>query len=339
MRRRETRGPGLELLAARLCILLFALGGFGGCGGEQREPDAGLLRLADANGRPELHTVKVGALPIADLKQLFVADAKGFLRQEGLKVDITHFAGGAAIVPAVESGSVDLGWSNSVSLLQARARGLDFRFFAGGVYQGPGHWTSALMVPENSPIRRAEQLQGRTVALNTLANINELVLRAYLDRAGTEPEGAQPLEVPFPDQPAALGTDRVDAALPSEPFVTAARQGGARVIDASPFSAIGERPFVAAFFAKTDWLREHPNTAAAFRRAVEKATRYWNDHPQERAAIIARYTEVPAALGERMTYGEPRTSIPEGDIQRLIELSHKYGLLPRTFDARDVLAR
>jgi NitT/TauT family transport system substrate-binding protein len=322
--------------AALLCILL--LGASGGCGDEPVR-DAGLLRLPDASGRPELRTLKVGALPIADLKQLFVADAKGFFRQEGLEVDITHFEGGAAIVPAVESGSVDLGWSNSASMLQARARGLDFRFFAGGVYQGPGHWTSALMVPESSPLRSAAQLQGRTVALNTLANINELVLRAYLDRAGIEPEAAKPLEVPFPDQPVALDAGRVDAALPSEPFVTAARRSGARVLDARPFAAIGKRPFVAAFFAKTDWLREHPNTVAAFRRAVGKATRYWDGHPQERAAIIARYTELPAALGERMTYGEPRTSIAEADIQRLIELSHRYGLLSRTFDAREVLAR
>jgi len=328
-----------RIQATRLCtLLLLALGALGGCGDDQ-DGDAGLTRLADANGRPELRTLKIGALPIADLKQLFVADAKGFFRQEGLEVEIAYFEGGAAIVPAVEGGSVDLGWSNSVSLLQARASGLDFRFFAGGVYQGPGHWTSALMVPERSSIRRAEQLQGRTVGLNTLSNINELVLRAYLDRAGTEPEAAEPLEVPFPDQPAALAAGRVDAALPVEPFVTAARRSGARVIDARPFSAIGERPFVAAFFAKTDWLREHPNTAAAFRRAVDKATRYWDDHPEERAAIIARYTEVPVALGERMIYGEPRTSIAEGDIQRLIELSHTYGLLPRTFDAREVLAR
>jgi NitT/TauT family transport system substrate-binding protein len=310
-----------------------------GCGGGGAEGGGGVQRLAVTGGEPEIHKLKVGALPITDLKQLFVADAKGFFRQEGLEVEMQNFEGGPAVAAAVQSGSVDIGWSNSVSILQARARGLEFRFFAGGLYQGPGHWTSAIVVPENSPIRRPEQLRGRTVAMNTLANINELVMRAYLDHAGVEPDAYELLEIPFPDQPAALAADRVDAALPTEPFVTAAKQQGARVIEAKPFAAIGSQPFVAAFFATDDWLRTNPNTAAAFRRAVNNATRYWNDHPEQRAGIIARYTEVPIALARRVTYGEPRVWIGAQDVQRQIELSHRYGLIPHTFDERQVLAR
>jgi threonine dehydrogenase-like Zn-dependent dehydrogenase/ABC-type nitrate/sulfonate/bicarbonate transport system substrate-binding protein len=320
-------------------MLLLAIVGFAACGDGERERDAGLQRLADATGRPEIHKLEVGALPITDLKQLYVADAKGFFAQERLEVEIENFEGGAAIAAAVESGSVDLGWSNSISILQARQRGLGFRFFAGGLYQGPGHWTSAIMVPEDSPIQRPEQLRGRSVAMNTVGNINELVMRAYLDGAGVEPDAYELLEVPFPDQPAALDAGRVDAALPTEPFVTVAEEDGARVLEAKPFRAIGSHPFVAAFFATDRWLGENPNTAAAFRRAVNKATAYWNDHPDERAEIISRYTRVPAAVAEKIALGEPRTEISQGDLQRQIELSHKYGLIPKTFDAAEVLAR
>jgi NitT/TauT family transport system substrate-binding protein len=315
-------------------ILMLAVIGFAACGGDERERSAGPHRLADRSGRPEIDRLKVGAVPITDLKQLFVADAKGFFAQEGLEVEIENFEGGAAIAAAVESGS-----SNSISILQARAQGLEFRFFAGGLYQGPGHWTSAIMVPEDSPIQRPEQLQGRSVAMNTVGNINELVMRAYLDGAGVEPDAYELLEVPFPDQPAALEAGRVDAALPTEPFVTVAQDDGARVIEATPFRAIGSHPFVAAFFTTDEWLGENPNTAAAFRRAVNKATVYWNDHPDERAKIISRYTQVPAAVAEKIALGEPRTEISHADLQRQIELSHKYGLIPKTFDAAEVLAR
>ena len=322
-----------------IAVLAVAMVAATGCGADTREPSAGVQRLAAASGAPELHKVTVGPLPITDLEQLFVADAKGFFDQEGLKVEIANFGGGAEIVPAVESGSVDIGWSNSISILQARFRGLDMRFFAGGLYQGPGHWNSALMVPDGSPIRSADQLRGRRVAVNTLGNLNELVLRAYLNRAGQKPGAAALLEVPFPDQPAALNARRVDAALPAEPFVTVAERDGARVIDPRPFTAIGAKPFVAAFFASGRWLREHPNTAAAFRRAVDRATRYWNDHPEERAEIIAHYTKVPVSLARRIAYGLPSTLVPRRDVQRLIELSHRYGLLPKPFDAGAVLAR
>jgi NitT/TauT family transport system substrate-binding protein len=283
--------------------------------------------------------ITVGALPITDLAQLFVADAKGFFADEGLKVKITDFGGGAEIVPAVQSGSVDIGWSNSISILQAHTHGLDMRFFAGGLYQGPGHWNSALMVPDGSPIHSADRLRGSRVAVNTLGNLNELVLRAYLDRAGERADAAEVLEVPFPDQPAALDARRVDAALPAEPFVTMAARGGAVAIDREPFTVLGAKPFVAAFFATGDWLREHADTAAAFRRAIDRATRYWNEHPAERAGIIARYTKVPAPLARQIAYGLPSTRIAPGDVQRLIGLAHRYGLLAKTFDAREVLAR
>jgi NitT/TauT family transport system substrate-binding protein len=331
---------GARVAASLLCILLVAIGGYGGCGGDERATGGGAVpRLADRTGEPEVRKLRVGALPITDLKQLYVADAKGFFRQEGLEVEIQNFEGGATIIPAVQSGSVDLGWSNSISILQARARGLDVRFFAGGLYQGPGHWTSAIMVGGASPIGTAEQLQGRTLALNTLGNINELVVRAYLDREGLAPGAYELLEVPFPDQPAALEAGRVDAAVPTEPFVTLAEEGGSRVIESRPFRAIGSHPFVAAFFTTDRWLRENPNAAAAFRRAVNKATVYWNDHPDERSEIISRYTQVPAAAAEKIALGEPRTEISPAELQRQIELCHKYGLIPKTFDPADVLAR
>jgi len=100
---------------------------------------------------------------------------------------------------------------------------------------------------------------------------------------------------------------------------------------------LGPEPFVAAFFATDDWLREHPNTAAAFRRAVNRATVYWNAHPAQRAAIIARYTKVPAAVAERIVFGEPRTEISAADVQRQIDLSRRYELIPKTFDPSEVL--
>jgi NitT/TauT family transport system substrate-binding protein len=323
-----------RLIASLACAVTLAILG-GGCGGDDQR-DASTTR---ANGQLEKRTLKIGALPITDLVQLYVADANGYFRDVGLKVEIRNFEGGAAIVPAVLDGSLDLGWSNSISILQARARGVALRFFAGGLYQGPGHWTSALMVAKDSPIRRPDQLRGRTVAINTLANINELVMRASLDRAGLEADAAELLEVPFPEQAAALESGRVDAILPSEPFVTMAKRGGARVIDPDPFTVVGSPVFIAAFFASDHWLRENPNTAAAFRRAVNRATAYWNEHPEERAGIIARYTKVPPQVAKRMSLGESRTEISAGDVQRQIELARKYGLIRESFHAGDVLAR
>ena len=106
------------------------VGMLGACARSEHATDGAIPDLAQASGPPEIRSLTVGALPITDLKQLFVADALGFFEHEGLQVDIRNFGGGAEIVPAVVSGAVDLGWSNSISILQGRARGLPLRFFA-----------------------------------------------------------------------------------------------------------------------------------------------------------------------------------------------------------------
>ena len=82
---------------------------------------------------------------------------------------------------------------------------------------------------------------------------------------------------------------------------------------------------------------ESLHTAAAFQRAIGAATQYWNDHPEQRAEIIARYTKVSLELARHIAFGEPSTDIRRQDVQSQIELSYKYGLIPKTFDARDVV--
>jgi ABC-type nitrate/sulfonate/bicarbonate transport system substrate-binding protein len=91
--------------------------------------------------------------------QLYVADAKGFFREESLKVEIRNLEAGAAIIPALQSGSLDVGWSNSISILQARARGLPAEAaaaFRRAVNKATAYWSAhpeeraGIVFPERS---------------------------------------------------------------------------------------------------------------------------------------------------------------------------------------------
>jgi len=72
--------------------------------------------------------VKIGMMPVVDCLQLFVAKEKGFFEQENLKVETIPMAGGAVIAPAVNSGELDIGFSNSLSIIIAHEKGFDFKF-------------------------------------------------------------------------------------------------------------------------------------------------------------------------------------------------------------------
>jgi NitT/TauT family transport system substrate-binding protein len=294
---------------------------------------------AAENGELELTEITVGTLPISDLMQFYVADSQGFFEDEGLTVEQQNMSSGAAVAAGIESGALDVGWSNSVSIFQAHAQGLEFQYIAGGLFQGPDHWTQAITVAAGSDIAEPGDLEGRSVALNGLGNINELVMRAYLDDQGMDPDGVNFVEMPFPDMASALESGQVDAALPTEPFVTGPTNAGAvEILEPEPFSVLGSEPFVAGWFARTAWAEDNPNTADAFFRAVQTATEYLEDNPEIRLEMIAEYTQIDPELAEQIGFGINVAELTPEDLQEQVDMSEQYGLISSAFDADEILA-
>src|ERR1043166_1813421 len=75
---------------------------------------------------------KLGYMKIVDNAAMFVGMEKGFFKSEGLELETVPMAGGAVITQGVTSGDLQFGWTNVISLYQARAEGFDFKLVAGG---------------------------------------------------------------------------------------------------------------------------------------------------------------------------------------------------------------
>ncbi len=284
--------------------------------------------------------LRLGIMPIVDLLQFFVADANGYFREAGLQVEATFMAGGAQIAPAVEGGSLDIGWSNVVSILLARDRGFDFVFFAPGAFEvDPHNRVHRLMVPADSPVASARDLVGKTVAVNTLANIPYLAALAWLDANGVDPRQVRFVEIPYPDMPPALAAKRVDAAVVIEPFVTTAvTQGVARILDPRPFAVFGRRVLVASWFAKKSWLERNRDAALAFNRAIRKANEFILRQPQEARRLIPRYTRIAPDLVGQMPIPGFFSRTFDSDLQPVIDVAVKHRLLRRPLKPAEVFA-
>src|SRR5262245_28291005 len=128
---------------------------------------------------------KLGYMKIVDNAALFVAMEKGFFKAEGLELETLPLAGGAPIINGVTSGDLQFGWSNVISLYQAHVEGFDFKLIAGGATNvKTKHESHAIQVAKNSPIKTAKDLEGKTVAVNTLNNIGHLMAMAWIDKNG-----------------------------------------------------------------------------------------------------------------------------------------------------------
>ena len=142
---------------------------------------------------------KLGYMRIVDNAAMFMAMEKGFFKAEGLELETLPLAGGAPIINGVTSGDLQFGWSNVISLYQAHVEGFDFKLIAGGATNVRGaNESHAIVVGVNSPIKVAKDLEGKTVAVNTLNNIVHLMALAWVDKNGGNSAKIKFVELPFP---------------------------------------------------------------------------------------------------------------------------------------------
>src|SRR5919109_2498375 len=154
---------------------------------------------------------KLGYMKIVDNAALFVGMDKGFFKAEGLELETVPMAGGAVIVQGVVSGDLQIGWTNVISLYQAHVEGFDFKLVAGGATNVKGtNETHTLQVLKSSSIKSAKDLEGKTIAVNTLNNIVHLMAMAWIDKNGASSGKVKFVEVPFPQMEAALVAGKKD---------------------------------------------------------------------------------------------------------------------------------
>jgi NitT/TauT family transport system substrate-binding protein len=283
--------------------------------------------------------VVVGYIPIADCLQLYVAEAMGYFQQEGISIQKRPMKGGTAIAPAVESGDIQVGWSNTVSIIIAHAKGFDFTFVTpGALEEEGGHRTHSLLVPSNSQIKQIADLAGKVVAINTLGNVNELSIMALAEQYGIDMKTIRLVEIPFPDMEAALKNNSVDAALVAEPFVTlSVMHGSARVLEASAHKAFGDRFMIASWFVKKSWIEKNPAKAEGFARAIAKASDYITGHPKEVSEHLLTATKLSADLVGKISLPAYSPSYDLADLQKLIDMAAKHKFINAPFPAKEIV--
>jgi NitT/TauT family transport system substrate-binding protein len=313
---------------ARILAALVVLIAAAGCGGDGDEPASG----------DETTTVKVGLIPIVGVAPVYLGVERGYYRDERLKLDIELSAGGAEIVPSVMSGSLDFGYSNTVSLLAAADRGLPVRLLTGGVIGAPDRrraW-SQIMVAQDSDIRTPADLAGKTIAVNTLKNIADTTTKESLVKNGVDPSQVKLLEIDFPDMPAALKAGRVDAIFEVEPFVTAARAQGARAL-LPPYVETRPSLPISNFFATERYIGENRDVVKRFVRATTRSLDYARSHPQEARRVVVKYSKIPAAVRRRMKLPAWNPRIDRKGIELLDRLDVKYGLYEQRVDLNQLI--
>ena len=282
---------------------------------------------------------KLGYMKIVDNAAMFVAMEKGFFKTEGLELETVPMAGGAVIVQGVTSGDLQFGWTNVISLYQAFVEGFDFKLIAGGATNVRGsNETHAIIVGKDSPIKLAKDLQGKTVAVNTLNNIVHLMAMAWVDKNGGGASKVKFVEIPFPNMEAALVAGKIDAISVQEPFAAAAARKPETRVLSNPWGDVLPKFLIASWFGSEKWLQKNKQTGEAFVRAINRGIDAIHaDKDGARAAMIKWAGLNPDMVGK---IGLPlfEKAINEKDVPVTMDLTYKYKMISRPLKASEVLS-
>ena len=282
---------------------------------------------------------KLGYMKIVDGTAMFMAMEKGYFKAEGLEIDPVPMAGGAVIVQGVTSGDLQFGWTNVISLYQAVVEGFDFKLIAGGATNVRGsNETHAIEVLKDTPIKAAKDLEGKTVAVNTLNNIVHLMAMAWVDKNGGNSSKVKFIEIPFPQMEPALITGKIDAISVQEPFASAAaRRLEIRVL-ANPWGDVVPKFLIASWFASDKWIQKNKATAQAFVRAINRGIDAIHADKEGARAAMIKWSGLSPDMVGKIGYPLFEKGLSEKDLQVTIDLTLKYKMIPRALKARDVIS-
>lgn len=320
--RRGRRGQRLGLARGAhrfLAVVVLVVGASApiGCGGD----DPGTASGPDS--------VKVGVIPIIDVAPLYLGIERGFFSDEKLAPEPVLAQGGAAIVPAVQSGDFQFGFSNNTSLMIAASKGLPICIVSEAVKAGTNKDKSyvQLLVKRGEGIDGPEDLEGKTIAVNTLENVASLTINTALSRQGVAIRTLHFTEVPYPEMVAALAADRVDAIWVAEPFVSQAakelrvRNVSSTMIETQPNYS------VSSYFTSRRLAEESPDVVDRFRQAMKRSLAYAQSHPDEVRRILAKYTDIPKALATQVFLPDWTSDLNRESLDLTARLAKKYDYL------------
>ncbi len=290
--------------------------------------------LAGPLGAQSNATIRIATTPIDLGAQALYANDLGFFKRAGLDVELSVLTSGSVVASAVAGGSIDIGQANIVALAAAHASGLPFAIVAPAGYYTSKAPTTELVVAATSHISSAKDLDGKTIAVTALKDLNWVGIQSWLAQGGAALDSVKYVEVPQSAVCAALTSGRADAGVLSEPYLSYALEGQCRVL-APTHDAIAKEFLVGAWFSTTAWAQAHPDLVARFRAVMRETARWANSHHAESSKILEKYMKLTAAPGmRRVPFAE---TIDRAQVQSLIDMAAKYGALKSSFPAAELL--
>lgn len=285
-------------------------------------------------------TIRVVASAGDDLLPLWYAQSTGMFRAAGLNVVLDKAASGAVSTQAIVAGAGDVGRVSLISLVSAHVRGIPFVLIApAAIHRKQTSVNDGILVAAGAPFRTVLDLQGKTVSSTELGSIGALGLRALIDAQGGDSSTVHWIELPATAAAAAIEAGRIDAGISNEPALSRdLATGKVRVLDDMLDGYRGEI-LEGAYFSMRDYAVANRDALARFARVLRQASVYVNAHVSDVLPLLIANTGLDPDVAARMHHALLGTVFDPAQVQPVVDVTAKYGVIPHGFDAREMFLR
>ena len=278
-----------------------------------------------------LSSVNVAFLPV------YVTEAKGFFKDEGLDVLLVLFNAGPTNLQALIGGDVHIMGSAFVETLGGRAAGVDVKNF----------WGICNIMPfqlySQPDFKSMKQAKGKRFAISRFGSLTDFLTRATLRHFGVDPKEVTILQIgSTPARFAALTAKGVDASIVWFPVTEIAKsQGYNKLLDLKEI--FPQWPYE-TFAAKESYLAKEKDQVTKFLRAYQRGIKYTLENKSDAIKIMQKYVKMDPAYAPA-GYDEYRDSFPlsgqiaEKVIPVVIEQEYETGRIKKKITVEDMVDR
>jgi NitT/TauT family transport system substrate-binding protein len=243
-----------------------------------------------------LSSVNVAFLPV------YVTEAKGFFKDEGLDVLLVLFNAGATNLQALIGGDVHIMGSAFVETIGGRAAGVDIKNF----------WGISNIMPfqlySQPDFKSMKQAKGKRFAISRFGSLTDFLTRATLRHFGVDEKEVTILQIgSTPARFAALSAKGVDASIVWFPVTEIAKaQGYNKLLDLK--EVFPSWPYE-TFAARETYLAKEKDQVIKFLRAYQRGVKYTHENKADAVNILRKYVKMDPAYAPA-GYDEYRDSFP-----------------------------
>ena len=215
----------------------------------------------------------------------YIADARGYLKQEGIEASFTVFDSDVKMIPPLATGDLDVasGMLNAATY-NAAARGITLRAVADKSRSKGIYSYQALVVRkdlvDSGAIKSLADIKGRKFGLTGQAGNSYAVMVEALQSVGLTEKDLEVAYLSLPQQAAAFASGAIDVSFLPEPFLSAALRAGSAV-SFLPITKIRDDSVSGVITYSETFIKNRPEVARKMMKAYIRGLRDYSDALKE----------------------------------------------------------